>query len=137
MNFVNHNVKDLHYVDLGLIMASHPRCKTSVEDLEQRLPQLNKVLDEESTHFLKWSLISKNLKKWLDVIKISRYVMRGVGGGGRVVADNRGGSRKVVTRASTSEVDSMFRLNKESIPVSGLGLSMFETKPDDTEELCC
>ncbi|GKB74024.1 hypothetical protein Tco_0935436 [Tanacetum coccineum] len=66
-----------------------------------------------------------------------RCVIRGVGGGGRVVVDNRGGSAKVVTRTSTSEFDSVFRLNKDSIPVSGLGLSMFETKPDDTEELCC
>ncbi|GKD08601.1 hypothetical protein Tco_1188286 [Tanacetum coccineum] len=38
---------------------------------------------------------------------------------------------------STREVDSVLRLNIESIPVSGLGLSMLETKPDDTEELCC
>ncbi|GKG64715.1 hypothetical protein Tco_0663691, partial [Tanacetum coccineum] len=55
--------------------------------------------------------------------------MRGVGGGGRVVADNRGGLAKVVTETSISEVDSVFRLNKELIPVFGLGLSMFEKKP--------
>ncbi|GKC90987.1 hypothetical protein Tco_1151636, partial [Tanacetum coccineum] len=65
-----------------------------------------------------------------------RCVMRGVGGEGRVIADNRGGLAKVVTRTSTSEVDSVFILSKESIPVSGLGLSMFEMKPNDTEELC-
>ncbi|GJV79713.1 hypothetical protein Tco_1515583 [Tanacetum coccineum] len=33
------------------------------------------------------------------------------------------------------EVDSVFRLRMESILVSGLGLSMLEMKPDDTEEL--
>ncbi|GJW66004.1 hypothetical protein Tco_0117888 [Tanacetum coccineum] len=64
-------------------------------------------------------------------------VMRGVGGGGRVVADTRGGSTIVVTGTSTSEVSSVLRVNIESIPVSGMGLSMLETKPDDTEELCC
>ncbi|GKC26399.1 hypothetical protein Tco_1033693, partial [Tanacetum coccineum] len=57
-----------------------------------------------------------------------RCVMRGMGGGGRVVAEKRGGSAIVVTETSTSEVDSVFRLNKKSIPVSRLGLSMFETK---------
>ncbi|GJX50383.1 hypothetical protein Tco_0277228 [Tanacetum coccineum] len=62
-----------------------------------------------------------------------RCVLRGVGGRGRVVSDNRGGSAKVITRTSTSKVDSVFRLNKKSIPVSGLGLSMFKTKPDDTK----
>ncbi|GKB53361.1 hypothetical protein Tco_0904114 [Tanacetum coccineum] len=66
-----------------------------------------------------------------------RCVMRGVGGGGRFVADKRGGSAIVVTGTSTSEVDSVLRLNKESILVSGLGLSMLEMKLDDTEELCC
>ncbi|GJX96409.1 hypothetical protein Tco_0352207 [Tanacetum coccineum] len=66
-----------------------------------------------------------------------RCVMRGVGGGGRVVADRRGGSTIAVTGTSTSEVDSVLRLNIESIPVSGLGLSMFETKADDTEDLYC
>ncbi|GKF81631.1 hypothetical protein Tco_0240233 [Tanacetum coccineum] len=66
-----------------------------------------------------------------------RCVMREVGGGGRVVADNIGGSSKVVTETSISKVDSMLRLNKESIPVSRLWLRMFETKPDDTKELCC
>ncbi|GJS53521.1 hypothetical protein Tco_0626883 [Tanacetum coccineum] len=64
-------------------------------------------------------------------------VMRGVGGGGRVVVDKRGGSTIVVTETSISKVDSVLRLNIESIPVSGLGLSMLETKADDTEELCC
>nr|GFD07375.1 hypothetical protein [Tanacetum cinerariifolium] len=54
-------------------------------------------------------------------------------GGGRVVADNRGGSAAVVTGTSTHEVE----LKIESILVSGLGLSMFETKRDDTDELCC
>ncbi|GKE85827.1 hypothetical protein Tco_1559569 [Tanacetum coccineum] len=66
-----------------------------------------------------------------------RCVMRGVGGGGRIITDKRGGSTIVVTRTSISEVDSVLRLNIESIPVSGLGLSMLETKSDDTEELCC
>ncbi|GJR64858.1 hypothetical protein Tco_0010923 [Tanacetum coccineum] len=61
-------------------------------------------------------------------------VMRGVGGGGRVVVDRIGGSAIVVTGTSTREGDSV---NNESIPMSGLGLSMFETKPDDTKELCC
>ncbi|GKE26049.1 hypothetical protein Tco_1441433 [Tanacetum coccineum] len=61
-------------------------------------------------------------------------VMRGVGGGGRVVVDRRGGSAIVVTGTSTRKGDSV---NNESILVSGLGLSIFETKPDDIEELCC
>ncbi|GJY21349.1 hypothetical protein Tco_0393915 [Tanacetum coccineum] len=60
-------------------------------------------------------------------------VTRGVGGGGRVVADTRGGSTIVVTRTSTSKVALVLRVNTESIHVSGLGLSMLETKPDDTE----
>ncbi|GKD91578.1 hypothetical protein Tco_1367085 [Tanacetum coccineum] len=64
-------------------------------------------------------------------------VIRGLGGRGRVVADTRGGSVIVVTETSTSEVALVLRVNIESIPVSGLGLSMLETKPDDTEELCC
>ncbi|GKD80728.1 hypothetical protein Tco_1347567 [Tanacetum coccineum] len=66
-----------------------------------------------------------------------RCVMRGVGGEGRVVTDKRGGSTIVLTGTSISKVDSVLRLNIESIPVSRLGLSMLETKPDDTEELCC
>ncbi|GJX42778.1 hypothetical protein Tco_0257768 [Tanacetum coccineum] len=65
-----------------------------------------------------------------------RCVMRGVGGGGRVL-DKRGGSAIVVTRTSISEVDLVLRLNIELMHVSGLGLSMLEMKPDDTEELCC
>ncbi|GKG38274.1 hypothetical protein Tco_0457497, partial [Tanacetum coccineum] len=65
------------------------------------------------------------------------WVMRGVGGGGRVVTNTRGGSAIVETRTSTSKVASVLRLNIKSIPVSGLGLSMLEMKPDDTEELCC
>ncbi|GJW18649.1 hypothetical protein Tco_0026085 [Tanacetum coccineum] len=52
---------------------------------------------------------------------------------GRVVANTRGGSAIVVTETSTSEVASV--LNIKSILVSGLGLSMLETKLDDTEEL--
>ncbi|GKF38356.1 hypothetical protein Tco_0118417, partial [Tanacetum coccineum] len=60
-----------------------------------------------------------------------------VGGGGRFVTDKRGGSAIVVTGTSTSEVALVLRVNIKSIPVSGLGLSMLETKPDDTEELCC
>ncbi|GJU16842.1 hypothetical protein Tco_1144808 [Tanacetum coccineum] len=40
-----------------------------------------------------------------------------VGGEGRVVVDNRGGSAIVVTGTSISEVDSVLRLNIESIPV--------------------
>ncbi|GJR35614.1 retrovirus-related pol polyprotein from transposon TNT 1-94 [Tanacetum coccineum] len=47
---------------------------------------------------------------------------RGMGGGGSVVTDEGGMTT--------------FRLRMESIPVSGLGLSMLEMKPDDTEELC-
>ncbi|GKD53866.1 hypothetical protein Tco_1287253, partial [Tanacetum coccineum] len=66
-----------------------------------------------------------------------RCVMRGVGSGGRVVVDKRGGLAIVVTRTYISEVDLVLRLNIESIPVSGLGLSMLEMKPDDTKELCC
>ncbi|GKE28727.1 hypothetical protein Tco_1444111, partial [Tanacetum coccineum] len=66
-----------------------------------------------------------------------RCVMRGVGGEGRVVIDKRGGSAIVVTETFISEVDSVLILNIESIPVSGLGLSMLEMKPDDSEELCC
>nr|GEY11607.1 hypothetical protein [Tanacetum cinerariifolium] len=38
-----------------------------------------------------------------------RCVMRGVGGGGRVVADKRGGSATVVTKTSTSKADSVLR----------------------------
>ncbi|GJS25496.1 putative reverse transcriptase domain-containing protein [Tanacetum coccineum] len=53
-----------------------------------------------------------------------RCVMRGIGGGGSVVADERGVSAIVVTETSTREVDSALRLNIESILVSGLGLSM-------------
>ncbi|GKE99869.1 hypothetical protein Tco_0023220, partial [Tanacetum coccineum] len=64
-----------------------------------------------------------------------RCVMRGLGGEGRVVVDKRGGSAIVVTGTSISEVDSVLRLNIESIPVSGLELSMLEMKPDYTEEL--
>ncbi|GKF95100.1 hypothetical protein Tco_0287835, partial [Tanacetum coccineum] len=64
-------------------------------------------------------------------------VIRGVGGGGRVIADKRGGSTIVVTRTSTIDVASVLTLKIESIPKSGLGLSMFETKPNDIEELCC
>ncbi|GJR18591.1 hypothetical protein Tco_0967118 [Tanacetum coccineum] len=51
--------------------------------------------------------------------------MRGMGGGGRVVTDERGVSAIVVTRTSTKEVNSMLRLNIETILVSGLGLSMY------------
>ncbi|GJT15962.1 hypothetical protein Tco_0874668 [Tanacetum coccineum] len=47
-------------------------------------------------------------------------MIRGVGGGGRVVIENRGGSAKVVTGIFVSKVDSVLRLNKESIPVFGL-----------------
>nr|GFD29304.1 hypothetical protein [Tanacetum cinerariifolium] len=54
-------------------------------------------------------------------------------GGGRVVADNRGGSAVVMTGTSTCGVDSKI----ESLPVSGLWLIMFETKQDDTDELYC
>ncbi|GKG20255.1 hypothetical protein Tco_0380056, partial [Tanacetum coccineum] len=64
-------------------------------------------------------------------------VMRGVGGEGRAVTNTRGGSTIMVTGTSTSEVASVLRLNIESIHVSGLGLSMLEMNPDDTEELCC
>nr|GEX39753.1 hypothetical protein [Tanacetum cinerariifolium] len=64
-----------------------------------------------------------------------KCVMRGIGGGGRVIVNKIGGSTIVVTRTSISEVDSLLRLNIESIPVFGLGLSMLEMKPDDTEEL--
>ncbi|GKG18055.1 hypothetical protein Tco_0372353, partial [Tanacetum coccineum] len=60
-------------------------------------------------------------------------VMRGVGGRGRVVANTRDGSTIVVTKTSTSEVASV--LNIESIHVAGMGLSMLDTKLDDTEEL--
>ncbi|GKE34955.1 hypothetical protein Tco_1454277 [Tanacetum coccineum] len=64
-------------------------------------------------------------------------VIRGVGGGGRVIANTRGGSAIVVIGTSISEVSSVLRLNIELIHVSGLGLSMLEAKPDDTEELYC
>ncbi|GKD76078.1 hypothetical protein Tco_1334360, partial [Tanacetum coccineum] len=63
--------------------------------------------------------------------------MRETGGGGIVVAKEGGISTFVETRTSTREVDSVFRLRMESIRVSGLGLSMFKMKSDDTEELCC
>ncbi|GKG34128.1 hypothetical protein Tco_0436824, partial [Tanacetum coccineum] len=43
------------------------------------------------------------------------------------------GSEIFMTGTSTSGVASV--LNIESIPVSGLGLSMLDTKLDDTEEL--
>ncbi|GJU43459.1 hypothetical protein Tco_1200725 [Tanacetum coccineum] len=71
------------------------------------------------------------------LVRLLECVMRGVGGRGRVIVDKRGSSAIVVTGTSISEVDSVLRLNIESIPISGLGLSMLETKPDDTEELCC
>ncbi|GKG00956.1 hypothetical protein Tco_0305661 [Tanacetum coccineum] len=61
-----------------------------------------------------------------------RCVMRGVGGGGRVVADKRGGSLIVVIETSTSEVASVLIVNVESITISGMGLSMLDTKSDDT-----
>ncbi|GJX10799.1 hypothetical protein Tco_0200658, partial [Tanacetum coccineum] len=51
--------------------------------------------------------------------------------------DEGGISTFVVMGTSTREVDSLFRLRIESIHVYGLGLSMLEMKPDDTEELCC
>nr|GFC67121.1 hypothetical protein [Tanacetum cinerariifolium] len=74
---------------------------------------------------------------WCGTGVCCRCVMRGVGGKGRVVAEKRGSSAIVETRTSTSEVVSVLRLNIESIPISGLGLSKLETKPDDTKELCC
>ncbi|GKG24781.1 hypothetical protein Tco_0395409, partial [Tanacetum coccineum] len=55
-----------------------------------------------------------------------------MGGGGSVVTDEGGISTFEVTGTSTREVDSVFRLRMESIPVSGLGLSMLEIKPNDT-----
>ncbi|GJT41581.1 hypothetical protein Tco_0941446, partial [Tanacetum coccineum] len=61
--------------------------------------------------------------------------MRVIGGGGIVVAEEGGISIVVETGTSTIEVDSVFRLRMESIPVSGFGLSMFEMKPDDKKEL--
>ncbi|GJT56715.1 retrotransposon protein, putative, ty1-copia subclass [Tanacetum coccineum] len=73
MNFIDHDMEDLHDIDIGLIMASQPRCETSVEYLKHCLPWLSKVLGEESTDSLKWSLIAKDLEKWPDVIKISRW----------------------------------------------------------------
>ncbi|GKG20966.1 hypothetical protein Tco_0380767, partial [Tanacetum coccineum] len=60
----------------------------------------------------------------------------GLGGGGSVVTDEGCISSLVITGTSTREVDSVFRLRMESIPVSGLRLSILEMKPDDTEELC-
>ncbi|GKG42739.1 hypothetical protein Tco_0477037, partial [Tanacetum coccineum] len=94
--------------------------------------------------FSLWSNLNKELKlgrscsEELGIVAgCCSCMMIGVGGGGRVVADNRGGLAKVVTKTSISEVDLVLRLNRESIPVSRLGLSMFETKPNDTEELCC
>ncbi|GKA49094.1 hypothetical protein Tco_0742052 [Tanacetum coccineum] len=62
-----------------------------------------------------------------------RVVMRGMGG--RVVANKRGVSAIVVTGTSTSEVALVLEVNIVSIPISGLGLSMLETKPNDTGEL--
>ncbi|GJX23629.1 hypothetical protein Tco_0228074 [Tanacetum coccineum] len=76
----------------------------------------------------------EQLLVWVMVF-VALCVMRGVGGGGRVVADTSGGSAIVVTRTSTSEVASVLRVNIESIPVSGLGLSMLECKADGTEDL--
>ncbi|GJS03597.1 hypothetical protein Tco_0320105 [Tanacetum coccineum] len=63
--------------------------------------------------------------------------MKGIGGGGSVVTDEGGISTFIVMGTSTKEVDLVFRLRIESIPVFGLGLSMLEIKLDDTEELCC
>ncbi|GJX33886.1 hypothetical protein Tco_0291931 [Tanacetum coccineum] len=63
--------------------------------------------------------------------------MRVTGGGGIVVAEEGDISTVIETGTSTREVDSVFRLRMESIPVSGFGLSMFQMKPDDIEELCC
>ncbi|GJS63191.1 hypothetical protein Tco_0677755 [Tanacetum coccineum] len=104
-------------------------------------------------------LVSKVLSLWLNPNKEPKFgrfyveeletvvgvgtgvccicVMRGVGGGGRVVADTRGGSTIVVTKTSISKVALVLRLNIKLIPVSGLWLSMLEMKPEDTEELCC
>ncbi|GKE77467.1 hypothetical protein Tco_1543587, partial [Tanacetum coccineum] len=76
--------------------------------------------------------VSRVLSLWSNPNKEPKFG-RGVSGGGRVVANTRGGSAIVVTRTSTSEVASV--LNIESIPVSSLGLSMLEMKLDDTEEL--
>ncbi|GJR96038.1 hypothetical protein Tco_0268212 [Tanacetum coccineum] len=55
----------------------------------------------------------------------------GMGGGGSGVTDEGGISTFMETGTSTRDVDSVFRLRMESIPVSGLGLIMFEMKPDD------
>ncbi|GJR39373.1 hypothetical protein Tco_1215057 [Tanacetum coccineum] len=59
-----------------------------------------------------------------------------MGDGGSVVTDKGGISTFEVTGTSTREVNSVFRLRMELIPVFRLGLSMFEMKPDGTEELC-
>ncbi|GJV18556.1 hypothetical protein Tco_1367576 [Tanacetum coccineum] len=67
----------------------------------------------------------------VGIVFCCRCVMKGVGGRGRVVVDKRGGSAIVVIETSISEVDSVLRLNIESIPIFGLGLSMLEMKPDD------
>ncbi|GJY54399.1 hypothetical protein Tco_0446063, partial [Tanacetum coccineum] len=72
-----------------------------------------------------------------ETVSTNWFEMKRVGGGGRVIADKRGGSARVVTRTSTSDVASVLTLKIKSIAESRLGLSMFETKPDDTEELCC
>ncbi|GJX10217.1 hypothetical protein Tco_0200076 [Tanacetum coccineum] len=66
-------MKYLHDIDLGLVIASQPRCEKFVEYLEHSLPRLSKVLGEESTHSLKWSLIAKDLEKWSDVVKINMW----------------------------------------------------------------
>ncbi|GJR03332.1 putative nucleotidyltransferase, ribonuclease H [Tanacetum coccineum] len=56
--------------------------------------------------------------------------MKGIGGGGSGVTDEGGISTFEVRGTSTKEVNSVFRLRMELIPVFRLGLSMFEMKPD-------
>nr|GEX19434.1 hypothetical protein [Tanacetum cinerariifolium] len=75
MYLVDYIMKDLQDIDLCLVMASQLRCETSVEDLKHSLPWFYMVLGEECTYFLNKSLIAKNLKKWLDVIKISQVII--------------------------------------------------------------
>ncbi|GJX46649.1 hypothetical protein Tco_0271839 [Tanacetum coccineum] len=126
--------------DEGTSRASTPSPIRYVNSLANQVPLLFKLglISESFGFFSLWSNSNKEPKlgrsysEELGTVDgvgtrvCCRCIMREVGGGGRVVADNRGSPAKVVTGTSTSEVDLVFRLNKESIPVSGLGLSMLE-----------
>ncbi|GJU61269.1 hypothetical protein Tco_1243104 [Tanacetum coccineum] len=98
------------------------------------VPKLNQLIILAFIHLVGKKSSSKALTLSSN---LNNEPKRGMGGGGSVVTDEGGISTFDVTGTSIIEVDSLFILRMESIPVSGLRLSMFEMKPDDTEELCC